>query len=65
MSRSKKLFLAVAVIFFLAILYVMYDMSSRTTFPGSKPNEEMMERDLPDTQEVNETDTMDIDSTSM
>ncbi|MFP4089781.1 MAG: hypothetical protein ACLFUB_01085 [Cyclobacteriaceae bacterium] len=38
MKRSKKIFLWVAVIFILIILYFSYDIASRTTFPGSKPN---------------------------
>jgi hypothetical protein len=36
MSRSKKVFLAFAAAFFLMIAYLSYDISSRTTFPGSK-----------------------------
>ncbi len=37
MSKSKKIFLFVAAIFFLLLIYASYDISSRTTFPGSKP----------------------------
>jgi hypothetical protein len=37
MSKSKKIFLMVASIFFLLLIYASYDISSRTTFPGSKP----------------------------
>ncbi|MFN3839958.1 MAG: hypothetical protein ACK4RF_04550 [Cyclobacteriaceae bacterium] len=37
MSRSKKLFLAGAITFIGALLYASYDISRRTTFPGSKP----------------------------
>ncbi|MEQ8361756.1 MAG: hypothetical protein RIF39_18300 [Cyclobacteriaceae bacterium] len=37
MSRSKKLFVALAVLFFAGLGYISYDISSRTTFPGSKP----------------------------
>jgi len=36
-QRSKKIFLVVAVIFFVLLIYASYDISSRTTFPGSKP----------------------------
>ncbi|MEQ8425673.1 MAG: hypothetical protein RIA63_13240 [Cyclobacteriaceae bacterium] len=36
-SRSKKIFLAFAVLFFVGLGYISYDISSRTTFPGSKP----------------------------
>ncbi len=37
MSRSKRLFIALAVLFFIGLGYIAYDISSRTTFPGSKP----------------------------
>ncbi|HEY0654868.1 MAG TPA: hypothetical protein VGD65_17140 [Chryseosolibacter sp.] len=36
MSRSKKIFVALAVIFVILLAYASYDISSRTTFPGSK-----------------------------
>jgi hypothetical protein len=36
MSRSKKIFLGVAIIFLILLAYASYDISSRTTFPGSK-----------------------------
>ncbi len=38
MSRSKKIFVLIAVIFILLLLYVSYDFSTRTTFPGSHKN---------------------------
>jgi hypothetical protein len=37
MTKSKKIFLGVAAIFFGLLLYASYDISTRTTFPGSKP----------------------------
>jgi hypothetical protein len=37
MTRSKKLFAGLAVIFVILLLYASYDISQRTTFPGSKP----------------------------
>jgi hypothetical protein len=37
MSRSKKIFVLVGVLFLIALSYFSYDISSRTTFPGSKP----------------------------
>jgi hypothetical protein len=37
MSRSKKVFLGFAIIFFTLLFYASYDISTRTTFPGSKP----------------------------
>ncbi|WP_293016338.1 hypothetical protein [Mongoliibacter sp.] len=38
MNKNKRVFLIIAVIFFLVMLYIGYDISSRTTFPGSKGN---------------------------
>jgi len=38
MQKNKKIFLFLFVVFMLIILYVSYDISSRTTFPGSKGN---------------------------
>ncbi|MBI1770359.1 MAG: hypothetical protein HYR67_18470 [Bacteroidetes bacterium] len=37
MSRSKKIFVILAVVFLLLLFYASYDISRRTTFPGSKP----------------------------
>ena len=37
MSRSKKVFLSFAAAFIVMVGYLSYDISSRTTFPGSKP----------------------------
>jgi hypothetical protein len=36
LKRSKKLFLVLAGIFFLTMIILGYDISRRTTFPGSK-----------------------------
>lgn len=36
MSRSRKIFVAAMVAFFILLAYASYDISSRTTFPGSK-----------------------------
>ena len=36
MKRSKKIFVLVAVLFIAAILVVGYDISRKTSFPGSK-----------------------------
>lgn len=36
MKRSKKIFILVAVIFVVATLIVGYDISRKTSFPGSK-----------------------------
>jgi hypothetical protein len=37
MSRSKKIFAGLAIVFAILLLYASYDISTRTTFPGSKP----------------------------
>jgi hypothetical protein len=37
MRRSKKIFVGVSVLFFAGLVYLGYDISSRTTFPGTKP----------------------------
>jgi hypothetical protein len=36
-TRSKKIFAGLSVIFLIALFYASYDISTRTTFPGSKP----------------------------
>ncbi|MDN5216767.1 hypothetical protein QQ020_32150 [Fulvivirgaceae bacterium BMA12] len=38
MKNSKKLFLILAGLFFLVIIYISYDIASKTTYPGSKGN---------------------------
>lgn len=38
MSKNKKIFLALFVGFMLIMLWIGYDISQRTTFPGSKGN---------------------------
>jgi hypothetical protein len=38
MSKNKKIFLALFVIFMLIMCWIGYDISRRTTFPGSKGN---------------------------
>jgi hypothetical protein len=37
MSRSKKIFALLSIVFLAALFYASYDISRRTTFPGSKP----------------------------
>jgi len=37
MRHSKKIFALASVVFLLALFYASYDISRRTTFPGSKP----------------------------
>lgn len=37
MTRQKKWFRAIAIVFAILLAYASYDIASRTTFPGSKP----------------------------
>jgi len=37
MEKSKKIFLIVAIFFCAGLAFISYDISRRTTFPGSKP----------------------------
>ncbi len=34
--KKSKVFLVIAVIFIAIVFYIVYDMSSKTTFPGGK-----------------------------
>jgi hypothetical protein len=36
MSKSKKIFLLLSAVFLVLLFYASYDISQRTTFPGSK-----------------------------
>lgn len=54
MKHSKKLFLIFAILFFCIMAYVVYDISSRTTFPGAKTRESEQVRD-----------TMEVDTVSI
>lgn len=46
MNRSKKIFLLFCIVFVIALGYASYDISSRTTFPGSKRQlEERLKKD--------------------
>lgn len=37
MSRPKRIFIVLSIIFLAILFYASYDISTRTTFPGSKP----------------------------
>jgi hypothetical protein len=37
MTRSKKLFLTGVAVFAVLLFYASYDISKRTSFPGSRP----------------------------
>lgn len=36
MTNKKKIFAAASIVFFVLLIYASYDISRRTTFPGSK-----------------------------
>jgi len=36
MNRKKKIFVVVAILFFIATIIIGYDISTKTSFPGSK-----------------------------
>jgi hypothetical protein len=57
MTRSKKVFLGFAAVFFIVLAYLSYDISRRTTFPGSKPQlkERLQKKYIP-------SDTTKVDS---
>lgn len=60
MKKSKKIFVGIGILFIIATLIVGYDISSKTSFPGSKkllkesiaPSEEEKEEDKNDSTEV-------------
>ncbi|MBX2966467.1 MAG: hypothetical protein KF845_09995 [Cyclobacteriaceae bacterium] len=37
MTRSKRIFTGIAALFLVLLFYASYDIATRTTFPGSKP----------------------------
>jgi hypothetical protein len=39
MSRSKKIFIGISIIFLLILLLLSIDISRRTTFPGNRDSE--------------------------
>jgi hypothetical protein len=58
MNKNKIVFLVLAAIFALCMLWIGIDMSSRTTFPGSKRN--LKERIAPsDSLKTNVKETKD------
>jgi hypothetical protein len=59
MTRGKKIFAGLALVFAIGVAYISYDISKRTTFPGSKP--QLRER-IEDTYLA--PDTSKIDSVS-
>ena len=68
MNRSKKIFIAVAVLFLIGVVAVTVDISRKTTFPGSKKHlkESILpsDSDEPDTNEENVVDTLKLKETT-
>jgi hypothetical protein len=47
MTRSKKIFALFGAVFVILLGYASYDIASRTTFPGSKPQlKERIQKDI-------------------
>lgn len=64
MKKSKKIFIILALLFFVIMIYIGYDISSRTTFPGSKP--QLKERLMGDEDNTkNVSDSVKTDSTQV
>jgi hypothetical protein len=58
-KKSRKIFIFFAVVFVILLAYASYDISQRTTFPGSKP--QLKERINSDILQ-NESDSIEADS---
>ncbi|MBX2945468.1 MAG: hypothetical protein KF725_06520 [Cyclobacteriaceae bacterium] len=59
MTRNKKIFLGFAIVFFALLFYASYDIATRTTFPGAKPQlKERIEQEFikPDSVKNDTTD---------
>ncbi|MTI39503.1 hypothetical protein [Fulvivirga lutimaris] len=60
MSNSKRIFLVFAVLFFAVMIYIGYDISSRTTFPGSKPQLKERIKDKLELKDSTEVDSVKV-----
>lgn len=64
MKLSKKIFLLAAFIFMLLMAWLAYDISKKTTFPGSKSKNEVVKdtvnADIDSRIKLQETDTQSI-----
>tara|TARA_A100000171_G_scaffold33905_1_gene32283 strand:+ start:312 stop:500 length:189 start_codon:yes stop_codon:yes gene_type:complete len=58
MKRQKKIFVIVAILFILATILVGYDITTRTSFPGSK---KLLKESIAPSEE-NTQDSLKIDS---
>lgn len=64
MKRSKKIFIVVAVLFIAGVLVVGYDISRKTSFPGSKKY--LKESILPsDEKEASESDSTAVEEVTV
>lgn len=53
MKLSKKIFIGVCILFVILLAYASYDISRRTTFPGSKSQlKERIKKNYMDTDSV-------------
>jgi hypothetical protein len=60
MNKHKRLFLLLAIVFFLMLSYASYDIASRTTFPGSKGQlKERIDKTYLETDSIS-TDSMEL-----
>lgn len=58
MKHSKKIFIIVSLLFFVAVLVVSYDISRKTSFPGSKKH--LKESIMPSDPEENPADSTQV-----
>ena len=58
MNRQKRIFVIVAILFILATILVGYDITTRTSFPGSK---KLLKESIAPSEE-NTQDSLKIDS---
>jgi len=61
MKRSKKVFIVVGILFILGVLIVGYDISRKTSFPGSKKH---FNDAIPKSKEIKK-DTTDVTADSV
>jgi hypothetical protein len=61
-KKSRKIFIFFAVVFVILLAYASYDISQRTTFPGSKP--QLKERINSEILQ-NESDSIEVDSINL
>jgi regulatory protein YycI of two-component signal transduction system YycFG len=60
MRRSKSIFIIAFVLFILLLIYVSYDISKRTSFPGSKSQlKERLKQKYSPTDTLVDGDTLD------